>query len=170
MRFSRMESKIGEQSVKQDMVEQSLLDLTPGVSDNRRKLTLVIGSFERDTRKAVILLEDVDKMLKEIDVKFLLDESPFVTGPRRSTALLPFRIRQGEGFPNAKARLHRVLNSIVKAKLKVPHGGKTFWAGVSKNPAERELSGHCSWVRNLRRSINVEHLDNLDKRIEQISR
>ena len=170
-RFQGIEKKLDAQVVKQEVTDQALRDLShrlarveegsttassggDAVPDSRRKLTLVIGGFERDSRKAFIL-ETVRKALTDLGVRRQLDEEPFVTGPRRSTALLPFKIRAGEDMAAAKGRMHGVLNEIIRAKIKVPGRESNLWAGVSKSPGEREISSHCSWVRGVIRTLDV---------------
>ena len=133
-RFQKVEKKLDDQGIRQDIRDQALRDLQSrltrveegstvapsssdhgGVSAARRKLTLIIGGFERDTKKAMIL-GAVNRLIEKLGVKDQLDEDPFVTGPRRSTALLPFRVRTGETYSDARSRMHGVLGTIVQAR------------------------------------------------------
>ena len=179
-RFKGLESKLSVQETRQEGVEGALKELQGRVRaleegstsagsesgdrsglEQRRKLTLVIGGFERDTKRHFIL-ERVKGMLSRLDVKSDLDEEPFVTGPRRSSALLPFRLRPGESLADAKGRMHRVLGAIIRAKEPIPGRDKPMWSGVSKSPAEREVAGHCTWMRGVCRLLQPSMVDELE--------
>ena len=125
------------------------------------KFNLVLGGFPRHTRKPDILAK-VNQLLAKIDVTSDLDEDAFVTGPRRSSALLPFRVRANEGFSDAKSRMHRVLGAIVRAREPIHGMDRPLWAGVAKTPAEREISGHCTWVRGVCRNLDPTALERLE--------
>ena len=107
-----MEQKIDAQHARQDVADQAMKDLAARLSkveersttasstgeggiDMCRKLTLIIGGLERDTKKSFIL-KTVKGVLSKIDMQQALDEESFLTGPRSSIALLPFRVRVGK--------------------------------------------------------------------------
>ena len=124
-KIEAIEKKLGEQNQQQSRfddtlgeVQTRLLRLEEGGSTaapshsgsvpvSQRRLTLVIGGFPRDSKRALIH-DKVDNVLSSLE---------FTTGPRRTCALLPFKQRQGESFNDAKQRLHFVLGAIVKAKF-----------------------------------------------------
>ena len=106
----------------------------------------MIGGFPRDTRKSSIL-EQVTSALHKLNVYSLTDETPFCTGPRRSSALLPFRVRADEDHAAARDRMHKVISAFAKEDIMVVEHGKKMWAGASKSKSEREVSGHCALVR-----------------------
>ena len=60
--------------------------------DARRKLTLVFGGWQPDTPRRLIVSE-VTEALDRLELDGLTDSSAFTTGPRRSVALMGFKIR-----------------------------------------------------------------------------
>ena len=77
----------------------------------------------------------------------------FTTSARRNCALLPFRVRNAEGFPAAKNRMHRVLSLLSSAKQPIPNQPKPMWIGVSKSKLERAKGAHCGLVGALFRQL-----------------
>ena len=65
------------------------------MDEDRRKSTLVVGGWPKDSRRKSIL-KDLHDALKALDLERYLDDSGFCTGPRRSVALLPMPQRSGE--------------------------------------------------------------------------
>ena len=147
-----LEEKIAELSLRVGKIEEGSTTANSEVMSTteaaRRKLALVIGGFPKDTKRAVIL-HRVSGLLQELKLNTLVDESPFCTGPRRTCALLPFRVRPDEALQDARDRLHRVLSAIVASKTKVHGMERPLWAGISKTPAERLRSGHCTFLRRV---------------------
>ena len=176
-RIQQVERKVDQGAGRQDQVETALRDVqarlqkledtsttagseTNVVDSTRRKLTLVVGGWPRDSRRGVIL-DKVGATLRELKLLDLCDEAAFCTGPRRTCALLPFRVRPGESQGDARQRMHSVLGAIVKARVAIQGGTKPMWAGVSKTREERLRSSHCGFVRQIAREIGMEpeHLE-----------
>ena len=128
--------------------------------DAKRRYTLVIGGWNQDTQKRVILNE-VDEALQRLDLQKLLDTSPFTTGARRSVALVYFGKREGEGDPERRSRMHEVLQGISQAKAVTSHG-KKMWVSFSKSKQERDVSNHCGWLKRSLASFGQEVVDRLD--------
>ena len=165
-RFTALESQVSKQTKTSTNLQDQITALATRVSKvedgstaasseagvhsdaARRKLTLVIGGFAADTRRATIL-DKVNTLLADLKLKEQTDENPFCTGPRRTCALLPFKIRPGEGMSEAKDRMHRVLSAIVASKTTVSGMSRPLWCGVSKTPAERLRSSHCGLLRRV---------------------
>ena len=132
-----------------------------GTTDARRRLTLVIGGWPRDTKKAVIL-SDIHKAINALKLQNDLDEEPFCTGPRRSSALVPFKQRPGEDLSATRDRMHRFLNAFGKAKPPIAGQSKGMWCGHSKTKQERDISGHCSLTRAIVYKINGARVPDLE--------
>ena len=174
-RFATMEDQLQEQTTVTTDLQDQLTALASRVSKvedgsttasaelgnntdtMRRKLTLVIGGSAVDTKRATIL-DKVNSLIADLKLKELTDESPFCTGPRRTCALLPFKVRTGEGVPEAKDRMHRVLSATVASKT--PVAGMTWppWCGVSKTPAERLRASHCRLLRRVIAALDAQLL------------
>eukprot|EP00439_Symbiodinium_sp_Y106_P053807 s1247_g7.t1 len=128
--------------------------------DEKRKHTLVFGGWQMDTQRKVIVGE-VTEALERLGVKGLTDQAPFTTGPRRSVALLPFQLRSGEVEAGRRQRMQDVMSAVAEARPQTSHG-KRMWAGFSKSKAQRDVSGHCSWLKRTLASFNQEVLQHLD--------
>ena len=59
-----------------------------GVDWGRRKSTLVVGGWPRDSRRQTILKE-LNEAFRTLNLEGEIDQEAFCTGPRRSLALLP---------------------------------------------------------------------------------
>ncbi|CAE7264184.1 DHX57 [Symbiodinium sp. CCMP2592] len=128
--------------------------------DEKRRATLVFGGWNPDTQRRTILNE-VEEALTRLNLKQYTDKAPFTTGPRRSVALLPFELRQGEADSDRKTRMHTVLMGVTEAKAQTSHG-KRMWSSYSKSKAQRDISSHCSWVKRSLASFNQELVGHLD--------
>ena len=161
---SKFEEKMNELSTRLGKLEEGS---TTASSDGnardgvRRRLTLVVGGFPKDSKRDVIL-KRVNEVLQDSNLSHLTDEKPFCTGPRRTVALLPFHIRAHEMLADAKDRMHQVLAGIVASRARISGSSKVMWAGVSKTPAERVRSGHCGLVRKLIGGIDAKFLEQCD--------
>ena len=131
-----------------------------GSLDAKRKFTLVFGGWNQDTQRRVIVSE-VEEALDRLDLRRHLDSSPFTTGPRRSVALLYFGPRAGEPESDRKGRMHDVLQALLQAKPVTSHG-KKMWVALSRSKQERDVSGHCSWLKRTLASFGQSHVDGLD--------
>ena len=128
--------------------------------DSKRRYTLVIGGWNQDTQKRVILGE-IEEAVKRLDIGALLDSAPFTTGARRSVALVYFDPRRGEADSERRSRMHEVLQAITRAKAVTSHG-KRMWVSFSKSKQERDISGHCGWVKRSLASFGQGVVDRLD--------
>ena len=179
-RFQDLEKSVEAGTKRQDVVEAALHELqarlakveegsttastngqNKGVDEQRRKLTLILGGFPRDSRRKQVV-DTIAKLLRKHKLRDLCDEEPFTTGPRRSVALLPFRVRNGEGPSDARARMHRVLGVLSKAREALEGSDRVLWVGVSKTKEERARSTHCTFVRSLVRQLQPASLDLLE--------
>ena len=111
--------------------------------DEKRRGTLVFGGWHMDTQRKVT----VGEVTERLNLKGFTDQAPFPTGPRRSIALLPFQLREGETESGTKPQTSH---------------GKRMWIGFSKSKAQRDVAGHCTWLRRTLASFNQEVLQHLD--------
>ena len=79
---------------------------------DRHKTTLVLGGWDRETRKALII-EDAHQTLIKQDLTKFTDFPVWTTGPRRSMCLLNFKARGGEGYSDVRERMQRVLDGVM---------------------------------------------------------
>ena len=141
-RFSSIEAKLVDQGGAMKDVENSIRDLqdrmatveegsTTASSDQangvgsealRRRMTIVIGGFGRDTRKQEIL-DQINDTLAKMDVSHLI---------------LPFRVRAQEDMPTAKDRMHRVIAAF--AQQKPPVKGQPNQCGQGSVRARRSAA------------------------------
>ncbi|CAE7294337.1 unnamed protein product [Symbiodinium sp. CCMP2592] len=147
-RLAKLESLIqrGPPSVKPD--------------DERRRQTLVFGGWERDTRRQTIVME-VTEALTRLGLTTSVDESVFTTGPRRSLALLNMPLRLQESDAARKARMHKVLTTVNSADARTS-AGKKLWCSYSKTRAERQMGGHCSWIKRSLGAISDDLAQSVD--------
>ena len=128
--------------------------------DAKRRYTLVIGGWNQDTQKRIILGE-VEEAIQKLNLKEQIDNPPFTTGARRSVALLYFNQRAAEGETERRSRMHEVLQTITQAKATTSHG-KKMWVSFSKSKQERDISSHCGWLKRTLASFGQEVVDRLD--------
>ena len=169
-RFHALETKgagVDEQMKSMDARLERLEELLKGGSrpaettlDAKRRYTLVIGGWNQDTQKRVILGE-IDEALQRLQLTKLTDTPPFTTGARRSVALLYFGQRTGEGDSERRSRMHEVLQGLIQAKAITSHG-KKMWVSFSKSKQERDVSNHCGWLKRSLASFGQEVVDRLD--------
>ena len=72
-----------------------------------------------------------------------------------------FKTRPDEGFAEMRARMQRVLDEILKAKIEV-RGGKRLWCGHSRPREERQRGDHAAHVRRIIRAVKPEMEEVLD--------
>ncbi|CAE7250267.1 pol, partial [Symbiodinium sp. CCMP2456] len=148
-RMTAAEGRLGGVEGKVEALEQKLEDLVKkidsgaaasrqGPAETDRCLTLVYGGWQRDTRRGE-LLNGLNKCLRELELDALVDYPPFCTGPRRSTALSVFKVRDGESEYQVKRRMHHIIIALRENEVRLP-GGKRMYAMYSKSKEEREIA------------------------------
>ena len=126
-----------------------------------RRMTLIFGGWERDSRRTVIL-QQLDEALSQLGLRDHLDHAPFCTGPRRSTALCTFETRNGESDHATRKRMHAVVLGLANAKVPIPPTGRKLFATYSKTKGERAVAGHASWVKRTMTSFGQDFSEGLD--------
>ncbi|CAE7726001.1 pol, partial [Symbiodinium sp. CCMP2456] len=124
----------------------------PADDDERRRGTLVLGGWPRDTRRADILKE-VQDSIKRLGLQKDHDEEAFTTGPRRSVALLPMPRRTGETDQERRSRMYRFVTSFSTAQVLSKFGGK-LWCNFSKSQEERKIASHAAWIKRVVASVD----------------
>ena len=131
-KLRQMESKIQALESKHDSASTTAASSGDGgYMDGRPsdRTTVIVGGWPRDTKRSCIL-EKLKSVIQDLDLAKDIDREPFVTGPRRSYALLPFLPRRGEHRDECRERMYKVVNAIVRAKLFVPHQDRPLRAGI----------------------------------------
>ena len=146
----------------QEQLNQALRgDRVKGGAEVDRRMTLVYGGWDRETRKSTIL-QQLDEALEQLNLRCLLDGAPFCTGPRRSTAMSTFEIREGETEFSARKRMHSVILGLAGGAVQVPPSGKKMFATYSKSRAERSIANHAGWLKRSLASLGQHHVEQLD--------
>ena len=125
------------------------------------RLTVVVGGWPRDTKRQQILSK-LSKLVQDLELADSLDRDPFVTGARRSFALIPFHQRWHERRDDCRDRMYTVINRIMQAKVTLPSQDRPLWAAVSKTPMERAKAQHCNLVRNLVKFFSPNKVQDLE--------
>ena len=99
-----------------------------------RRFTLVFGGWARDTRKQVIL-QQLGAALDQLGFRELLDNPPFCTGPRRSTAK-----KGGESEYATRRRMHSIIMGLAGNEVTIPVSGRKMFATYSKSKTARTIS------------------------------
>ena len=158
-RVQSLEEKVTQM---QGQLAQALRGDRPrGGPEVDRRLTLLFGGWERDTRKPVIL-QQLSEALDQLDLKGHLDGEPFCTGPRRSTALAVFRVRDNETEHLTRKRMHEVIVGLASSRVSIPPTGKRMFATYSKSKAERAISNHAGWIKRAMLRLGQGVADLLD--------
>ena len=129
----------------------------------RRRTTLVFGGWDRDTKRDKVLSE-LEQALSGLNLKDQVSDRPFTTGPRRSVALLNFPLMRQETDEQRRQRMHEVVLTVSQSQV-LTSAGKKMWCAYSKTKQQRDISGHCSWIKralsqlseDLVRSLDVEY-------------
>ncbi|CAE7889037.1 unnamed protein product, partial [Symbiodinium necroappetens] len=121
----------------------------PAHGGPNRRLTLVFGGWERDTRKG-LLLEQLKQALAALGPSQQLDAEAFCTGARRSVALCPFKQRPGEDHSGPRDRMLHIVQVVNSSKVTLEGAARPLWATFSKTPAER---GRASWATIVRKVV-----------------
>ena len=127
---------------------------------DRHKTTLVFGGWDRETRKALII-DDAHQALIKNDLARFTDFPVWTTGPRRSMCLLNFKARGGEGYSDVRDRMQRVLDGIM-ASGTVLRSGKKMWCGHSRPREERARGDHAAHVRRVVRQVRPDQENSLE--------
>ena len=172
-RFGKVEGVLQAHDEKFQKIEKTLQALqardvdggstTAGSADKGHsdRMVMIVGGWPRDSRKQVIL-DKMQDIIKDHNLTDLLDKDPFVTGPRRSYAMVPFLQRQGEHRDDCKDRMHQAIGIIMRAKIQIPAQDRPLWAAVSKSSGERMRASHCSLVRATVRFFEPNKLEEVD--------
>ena len=181
-RFQKIETTVVEHGGKMALCNKTLEDLqhrverlekqptglsssstTSGGSEEarRNRLTLVVGGFGKDTRRAEILAK-IEEMLNGLGLKDMTDTEAFTTSPRASLALLRFEQRRSESYEAAKKRMHTVMARVAKSKTRIAGQERPLWCGVSKTKPERDRAQHCGLVRSIVRHFKPELVSEMD--------
>ena len=178
VKFAKVQQTLESHDSRVEAVEKAIRDLqargtgdqasttvgseaSGGRDETRDRRTIVVGGWPRDTKTPKIL-EAMDKLVRDLDLRPMVDRDAFVTGPRRSYCMISFQPRPQETKEDCKERMYRVINKIMAAKVKVPHQARPLWASVAKSASERQRTGHCGLVRAIVRYFSAEKLEDLD--------
>ena len=125
-------------------------------SEGGDRLALVVGGWKAETRKDLILA-DFESLVKELDLKPLLDGGHFVPGIRSSVAIVPFHARDGEPEHQVRDRMSKVIQTVREARLQTQHlpENASVWAAVSRPRAARQPAAHAGKVRKCLYSLEV---------------
>ncbi|OLP97976.1 hypothetical protein AK812_SmicGene19616 [Symbiodinium microadriaticum] len=118
-----------------------------GVADDRRRSTLVIGGWPRDSRRQDILRE-LKEAVQKLGLSDLVDQEAFCTGPRRSIALMPMSSRESESEADKRARMFKFVSAFASNELYSGAGTK-LWCSFSKSPEERAIAAHAALVKRV---------------------
>ena len=174
-RFSAIDKTLENHERKFETLTKSIQDLqrrqgdhdasssttASATSRSEDRQTVVVGGWPRDTRRQQILSK-LSSVISDLDLTNLLDRDAFVTGARRSFALIPFSQRRHESKEDCRERMHSVIGRIMRAKITLPSQDRPIWAAVSKPPAERARAQHCSLVRNLVKFFSPTKVEDLE--------
>ena len=129
-------------------------------AQDKRRNTLVFGGWEHDTKKGRIL-QELQQALTGLELEEHMSDKAFTTGPRKSVALLNFPQRVGESDEDRRARMHEVVLTISQSKV-LTSAGKKLWCSYSKSKQQRDISGHCSWVKRSLARLDERIIRELD--------
>ena len=118
-----------------------------GADLDRRKGTLVIGGWPRDSRRQTILKE-LGEAFQKLDLQDLVDQAPFCTGPRRSIALMPVAIRPSETEEGRRARMFRFVSAFASNQI-LSGAGTKLWCSFSRTPEERAVAAHAALIKRV---------------------
>ncbi|CAE7583299.1 pol [Symbiodinium sp. CCMP2456] len=115
--------------------------------DEKRRNTLVIGGWPKDSRRGVILA-DLQEALRGLRLEAQHDAEPFCTGPRRSIALLPMPKRQGETEQGHRDRMFSFVQAFGGTQVLTKTGAK-LWCNFSKSPEQRIIASHSGLIKKV---------------------
>ena len=171
-KVSLVEQHIGELSGHHDelqtrvvQLEGALAELTklvrdgrgaglPKTDDERRKSTLVVGGWPRESRRQDIL-DELREGLKQLGLARDHDQAPFCTGPRRSIALLPMPLRPNETESDRRNRMFKFVTAFAETEV-LTKAGTRLWCNFSKSPEERAIAAHAALIKRVVASFDAE--------------
>ena len=123
------------------------------VNLERHRFTLVFGGWSKDTARQTITTQ-LHQALQDLNLAQLTDFPGFTTGPRRSIALMQFRVRSPhEDFQSMRERMQQIVGKISRSAITVK-GGSKLWCGFSKSKADRDRGSHAALVRRTVRALD----------------
>ena len=160
-RVGGLEAKRADFESKLEVLEKGLQDLTNlvksgagngargdgGDTEERRKHTLVVGGWPKDSRRKVIL-KDPSEALQALRLTDRIDQEPFTTGARRSVALMPMPRRPGESESDHRNRMFGIVQTFVGSEV-LTKEGKKLWCTFSKTPEQRLISSHAGLIKRV---------------------
>ena len=153
-KMEHMQSVMESLSKRVTVLENAKDCSTKAPSETSTRMTLVFGGWPRETRRQVIL-QDLQRALKETQTVTMLDDDPFTTGPRRSIALANCWPRSGEEMAHVKRRMHNVISAFIRAEPKTS-SGERIWTSFSKTQQERKRGAHATWIKKILKALNVD--------------
>ena len=158
----RVQAVEEKMSHMQEQLQQALRPDRPRpIAEHDRRLTLVYGGWERETRKGVIL-QQLSEAIDQLNLRDFVDQPPFCTGPRRSTAMSNFVIRDGENEYMVRKRMHEIILGLANGAVQIPNSGKRMFATYSKTRSERAVANHAGWIKRTMTSFGSQHAELLD--------
>ncbi|CAE7294318.1 unnamed protein product [Symbiodinium sp. CCMP2592] len=127
------------------LVQTGAVQAVPKDDAERRKSTLVVGGWPRDSRRQDILKE-LEMAIRRLGLAGMVDQQAFCTGPRRSVALLPMPLRANETEQARRDRMYKFVTAF--GENEVMSGASTrLWCNFSKSPEERAVASHAALVK-----------------------
>ena len=120
----------------------------------RHRFTLIFGGWPRDSPRKTVLSE-LHEGLRRHHLAKETDFPGFCTGPRKSLALMSFRIREHEDYQGMRDRMARVVSGVASGAIMLAGGGK-MWSGFSKPRAERLRGSHAALIRRVVRALGSD--------------
>ena len=121
--------------------------------EERRRSTLVVGGWPRESRRHDIL-EELREGLKYLGLEREYDQAPFCTGPRESIALLPMPLRPNETEADRRSRMFRFVTAFAENEV-LAKAGTRLWCNFSRSPEERAVAAHSALVRRVVASFSA---------------
>ena len=131
-----------------------------GDLDEKRKMTLVVGGWPKDSKRRLIL-HDLQQAIEALGLQGAITGEPFVTGPRRSVALVPMPKAQGESDQHHRDRMFGVVQKFSGSEVLTKDGAK-LWCAFSKTQEQRIISGHAALIKRVVAAAGQAASDLLD--------
>ena len=146
---------------------QKLENGSPGASTmepinlERHRFTLIFGGWSKDTARNTITSQ-LHQALQDQNLTQCTDNPGFTTGPRRSVALMQFRIRAPhEDYQGMRERMQQIVGKISRTTT-IVKGGSKLWCGFSKSKADRDRGSHAALIRRTVRAIAPDREPDLE--------
>ena len=131
------------------------------VNLERHRFTLIFGGWSKDTARHTITSQ-LHQALQDMNLAQFTDFPGFTTGPRRSVALMQFRIRSPqEDYHAMRERMQQIVGKISRTTFSVK-GGSKLWCGFSKPKADRDRGSHAALVRRTVRALDHQREPELE--------